>query len=152
MSRAGKYDYTDEYIIARIQEMASHSGGVLTLTDYRRLKGPDDPSIPAIVVRRKWSEWVALAGVQMGRPDGARTTVEKRYDVDDALEAMTRFQYECAMNGTSATHANYEIWQRDKLDAPCGSTTRYRLRDRGLTWTQAMALIRQEVEGEQLAS
>jgi hypothetical protein len=148
MSRAGKFDYTDELIVQRIQEMAAQCGGVLTLTDYRRLQREGDPSIPAIVVRRKWSEWVTLAGVKMGRPEGSRTTVEKRYDVDDALEALTRFYLECQQTGMSPTHANYEVWQKGKPNTPCGSTARYRLRERGITWTQAVSLIRQEDELE----
>lgn len=151
MSRAGKFDYTDEFIVGRIREMAAQSGGVLTITDYRRLQQEGDPSIPAIVVRHKWSEWAAMAGVKMGRPEGAKTTVEKRYDVDDALTAMTLFYADCLTTRMSPTHSNYEEWQKDKPFAPCGSTARYRLRERGITWTQAMALIRQEDADEREA-
>lgn len=148
MSRAGKFDYSDEYIIRRMQEMAQECGGVLTLSDYRRLQAEGDPSVPAIVVRHKWSEWGKLAGIRIGRPESNRTTVEKRYDVDDALVAMTQFFRYSQETGVPMTHANYEIWQKDKPWAPCGSTARYRLRERGITWTQAVALIRQEDEVE----
>lgn len=149
MSRAGKYDYSDAYIVERLRELAAQSGGVLTIADYARMKGPDDPSAPTIVVRRKWSEWTELAGIQSGRDVNLRTTVEKRFDFDDSVEALMRFYAHCAENGLRMTHHNYEIWQRDHDDAPCGSTCRYRLRDNGLSWSQAVLLVTRAVENDQ---
>ena len=156
MSRAGNYDYSDEYIIERLQQMAAQRGGTLTLEDYRELRGADDPSVPAIVVRKRWSQWAELAGIRTGRDTSLRPTVEKHFTFDDSLSALARFHAYCVDNGLRMTHHNYEVWQRGYDDVPCGSTCRYRLRDEGLSWSQAVHLMTKAAEyvsdGEPLSS
>lgn len=112
--------FSDEYILDVLRAAAEFSGGVLTVSDYDRYvelfpesaSGRRTPTKQTPIIR--FNGWGAALNAA-GLPANPRGGPRKKYDYEDAIQAMI----ECWRSlGHPPTTAVYETWQKSKSFAP----------------------------------
>ena len=100
----------------------------LSHANYEAYRSTTEPSAALVVSRYGWDVIAEIADVPTGGSRRSKESYVSAWSDEEILHAIKEYVEESRNAGARPTYTGYEVWQRERDDAPSGSTVRNRAR------------------------